>query len=955
MSIHTVSPRFVGRASELGALGRALARARSGSASTVLVGGEAGVGKTRLIKEFAERIGDARQLVGHCLELGTDGLPFAPFTAVLRRLLRDIGHDGMSALVPGGNTRGLARLLPDFGEPDGDGAEARARLFELVLGLLEHLAEQRPVLMVIEDAHWADRSTRDLLSFLVRYQRTDVPLLIVVTYRTDELHRTHPLRPLLAELGRVDWVTRIELGRLTRRQVVAQAASILEHEPSPVAIDEIYARSEGNPLFVEALLSEGGGGDSLPESLRDLLLASVERLPEETQELMRVASAGGQRIEHDLLLAVTGLDDGELSRSLRPAVAGNVLVVDGEGYAFRHALIREALHDDLLPGEHSRLHTRFAEALERDLAILPAPRGAIELAHHWHAAHDALWGLVSAWKAAAAARKSAAYDEQLRMLSRVLELWSKVPDAAERIGADRVQVLRAAAAVAFNAGEFDRGISLASAALEEVDPVTDPVRTALLLRLRGLLRYDLGRKGNLEDLQAAAKLVPAEPPTKLRAQIAESLARMCNTREMWPDKIAYAEEAVRIARAVGDGATEAHGLTTLAWGRFRFGDVEAGLVKFAEAREIAMGDKAYNALMRTAISESDRLEGAGWHEEAVKVARRGIADAEEYGLARTSGTFLAINLAEPLVSLGRWDEALEVIEHALDLAPPAPYRASLQGFVGDIALWRGDLDKAEAMFAAQQSVIKRSIYRDQHMLPVAAREIDLHTARGRMEEAVEAAMRVLREQDLAASPRYAWPVLIPCAILGGAVLEEAKAQAQWMTAEGVLQEAERLTFNAIAGAAGDLVAWDAAAEAWAGLRQPYQEARALAGAARAAHAAGARKDAAERLTRARERAEQLGARTLLAELDAFARRARIAVADEPEPQGPQFGLTARELEVLRLLTDGKSNREIGGELFISVKTVSVHVSNILGKLGVSSRGEAAATAHRTGLFDGSAG
>lgn len=946
-----MSPRFVGRASELGVLGRALARAKAGAASTVLVGGEAGVGKTRLIKEFAERAGSARMLVGGCLELGTDGLPFAPFTAVLRRLVRDLGHDGVAALVPGGNPRGLARLLPDFGEPDGDGAEARARLFEQVLGLMERLAEQGPVALVIEDAHWADRSTRDLLSFLVRYQRSDLPLLIVASYRSDELHRTHPLRPLLAELGRVDWVTRLELGRLSRREVVAQAASILEHEPSAVAMDEIYARSEGNPLFVEALLSEAGGGDTLPESLRDLLLASVERLPEETQELMRVASAGGQRIEHGLLSAVAGLDDAALSRALRPAVAGNVLIVDGEGYAFRHALIREALHDDLLPGEHARLHTRFAEAIERDLSILPVPRGAIELAHHWHAAHDATWALVSAWRASAAARKSAAYDEQLRMTSRVLELWEKVPDAAERIGTDRIHVLRAAAAAASMAGEFDKGISLATAALEEIDRVADPLRTGRLLRLRGLLRYDFGRQGHKEDLLAAAELIPAHPPTKLRAQVMESLARMHNTPESWPEKLANAEEAIRIARAVGDGSTEAHALTTLAWARFRFSEPDAMLPKFAEAREIAVRASAYNALMRTAISESDQLEGAGRHEAAAQVARRGIADAEEYGLARTSGTFLAINLAEPLVSLGRWDEALEVIEHALDLAPPAPYRASLQGFILDIALARGNLERAQAMFTAQRSVLSRGTYRDQSLLPHALREIELLVARGRMDEAREVAARTLREQDLAASPRYSWPLLVTCATLGGDLLAEARSQVQWVAVDGDLQQAMSLTFQALAGPADDLAAWDTAAGAWAELREPYSEARTLLGAAKAAHAAGARKDAAARLGRARELAEQLGAALLLEEIATFARRTRMAVADDPAPQTPQIGLTARELEVLRLLTDGRSNREIAAELFISVKTVSVHVSNILAKLGVASRGEAAATAHRIGLFE----
>ncbi|MGN9842383.1 helix-turn-helix transcriptional regulator [Nonomuraea sp. H19] len=983
MSIHAVSPLFVGRARELSALGDALIRARSGVSSTVLVGGEAGVGKTRLVKEFIDRAGDALALVGGCLELGTEGLPFAPFTAVLRGLVRELGRDGVAALVPGGTTRGLARLLPEFGEPDKDGAEARARLFEQVLGLLERLAEERPVLLVVEDAHWADRSTRDLLSFLVRYQRTAGRLLIVVTYRTDELHRTHPLRPMLAELGRVEWVTRAELRRLTRREAVAQAASILEREPSPADMDLIYARSEGNPLFVEALLSEAGGGDALPESLRDLLLASVERLPEETQELLRVASAGGQRIEHDLLSAVAGLDDNALSGALRPAVAGNVLVVDGEGYSFRHALIREALHDDLLPGEHTRLHTRYAEALERDLSILPAPRGAIELAHHWHSAHDSTWALVSAWRAAAAARKSTAYDEQLRMLSRVLELWDQVPDAPDRIGCDRIDVLGQIATVAHLAGEFERSIALASAALAELDHASDPIRTARLLRQRGLTRYDLGRLGFREDLRRAAELVPADPPTKLRGQVLESLSRMLHGAENWSERIATAQIAREIAHQVGDANVEAHALIDLAWARFCFSEIEAQLDAFAEARRIAAGGDAYNALMRCAISESDALEGAGWHERAAQVARDGVEEAGHYGLARTSGAFLAINLAEPLVSLGRWDEALEVIEHALDLAPPAPYRASLQGFAMDIALARGQLDRAEQLLGASRSVLSRGTYRDQAVLPHLCRDVQLLRARGQLDEAVETAARALEERDLVSTPRYSWPVLVTfaqllaqvtgpmsagsdrsglgaLARLGLSLLPRLRALATELGVVGDLQQAQQLTFTALTGpetppddaaelAAWQFKAWDGAVAAWAGLRQPYSEAKSLMGAARAALAAGDRQEAAARLTRARELAARLGATPLLEQLDDFRRRARIG--GEEASDGLPLGLTARELEVLREVAHGRSNREIAEALFISVKTVSVHVSNILAKLGVSTRGEAAATAHRHGLFD----
>ncbi|GAA0913511.1 helix-turn-helix transcriptional regulator [Nonomuraea longicatena] len=951
MSTHTVSPSFVGRLRELGALRRALAEARSGLSATVLIGGEAGVGKTRLIKEFLQRAGDARVLVGGCLELGTDGLPFAPFTAILRRLVRDLGHDGVAALVPGGDTRGLARLLPDFGQPDRDGEEARARLFEQVLGVVENLAERQPLVLVVEDAHWADRSTRDLLSFLVRYQRSDLRVLLLVSYRSDELHRRHPLRPLLAELSRFAWVSRMEVGRLTRREVVAQAAGILSRELSPTALDRVYTRSEGNPLFVEALLSGSPGTDALPETLRDLLLAGVERLPEETQEVVRIASAGGQQLEHDLLAAVTGLDDTALAGALRPAVAGNVLVVDGEAYAFRHALIREALHDDLLPGEHTRLHTRYAEALERDLSILPEPRGAIELAHHWHAAHDPLWALVSAWHASAAAQRSVAFEEQSRMLSRVLELWEKVPDAEERIGADRVRVFHLAAQAAWFAGDYERALSLANAALDGVDAAADPPRAARLLRLRGLIRSDLSRPGFDEDLREAVALVPADPPTALRGQVVESLARMCNTQADQVERLTHADEAVRIARAVCDPATEAHALVSRAWGRWSYDLADEAVADYAAAREIALRDGEYSALMRVAISESDHLEGAGRHEEAAKVARRGIADAAQYGVARTAGTFLAINLAEPLVSLGRWDEAAEVIEHALDLVPPRLHESNLSGFSADIALARGDLARARKMFDVEDGVLENGVYRDQYTLPHLSRALELLIAEGRTAEAAAQAERALREYDLTARPRYSWPLLLICARLSGALLPRARAVVERVGVDGDLQRAQSLTFAALTGPDDDLAAWDSAVAAWAGLRQPYSEARALSDAARAALAAGERTVAAERAGRARELAERLGAAPLVAAIDDFARRARLAVADGPAAQRPVLGLTARELEVLQLITAGRSNREIGAQLYISAKTVSVHVSNILGKLGVSSRGEAAATAHRLSLFD----
>ena len=294
------------------------------------------------------------------MDLGTDGAPFAPFAAMLRTLVREIGADGVAALMPGRATGEFARLLPEFGqhENDADSPLARARLFEQMLTLFERLAEAAPVALVIEDAHWADRSTRDLIAFTVSSQQVIGRVLVLVSYRSDELHRTHPLRPLLAELGRLDWVERMELPRLGRLESDELVQRIAGREPESALADAIYARTEGNPMFVEELLCcDGRLSSELPESLRDLLLASVRRLPDDTQDVLRAASAGGQRNSHALLAAVTGLADDELVRRLRPAVAANVLTTDQESYTFRHALIREAVYDDLLPGERTRLHT----------------------------------------------------------------------------------------------------------------------------------------------------------------------------------------------------------------------------------------------------------------------------------------------------------------------------------------------------------------------------------------------------------------------------------------------------------------------------------------------------------------------------------------------------------------------------------------------------------------------
>jgi DNA-binding CsgD family transcriptional regulator len=1010
MAQRATSPVLVGRADQLAVLEAALGPSRHGGPSVVLLGGEAGVGKSRLMSEFAARAGaaGARILTGGCVELGADGLPFAPFTAVLRELVRDLGPDGVAALLPGGVTRDFARLLPEFGSADSEAGDivARARLFEQMLALLERLADDGPVVLLIEDAHWADRSSRDLLAFLVGRQQVLEGVLIVVTYRSDEMHRTHPLRPLLAELARLAWVERMDLPRLDRLHADELVARILGREPEPSLADRVYLRADGNPLFVEELLCDCAGGtlSVLPESLRELLLAAVRRLPEETQEVLRAASAGGQSVGHGLLAAATRLDDDALSRALRPAVAANVLIADADGYAFRHGLIREAILDDLLPGDHTRLHTRFAAALRDDPGLVPPGRAAIEQAHHWYAAHDTVEALVSCWRASMPTGRALAYAEQLTLLGRVLELWDKVPDAEQRTGFSHLSVLEMSVRVAGMAGEHDRSAAFASAALDEVDPAAEPARAALLLETRAMARqYASGAADLSTDLRAALDLVPPGVADAARARVLISMARHVLPAYA-PETVAAVEEALRLARHAADPSLEARALSDLAVFRSQEGDDPAALEILGRARAIAERADAYEPLLAAAINESHVLEGMGQHERAADVARAAIASAEDYGVARSSGTFLAINVAEPLAALGRWDEAAEVLEHALALSPTRhTNRTALRQLAGQLALRRGDLvGAADSAAIAGVAVTKVGHWLSgQYRIPMATLDIELLLADRKPSDAVAAAADAVGRFDLAADPRYAWPLLTAAARAVGAaerarrgngelarqsadLLARLHSLAGSMPARGPVQQAGRLTFHAealravaavgggasavappaasdAAGSGGKapaaqvLAAFDAAAAAWEADRQPYPLASALLRAAEAALAAGDRDGAGARLRRAAELADGLGARPLAAEIQALARGARIRQAGAQAGHKPAaatpLGLTAREFEVLRLVADGRSNPEIAARLFISAKTASVHVSNILAKIGVASRGEAAAAAHRLHLFD----
>jgi DNA-binding CsgD family transcriptional regulator/tetratricopeptide (TPR) repeat protein len=923
---------MVGRQRELDVLQSAFADAPA----TVLIGGEAGIGKSRLVDEFIALQPEARSLRGDCLELSTGGLPFAPFTAMLRRLVSDLGVDALTELLPRGEPGELTRLLPVFGaRPGHDGDLARAMLFEQILALLAALAERRRVILVVEDLQWADGSSRDLLLFLVRNQQAAPGLLVVATYRSERFQRAQPLRALLGELSRGGGTRRIELARLDAAEVLAQLRALLGHDPPHELVERVHRSSGGNPLLVEALARH----DGVPAAVHDMLLAPLQALPAQTRDVVHAAAVGGLRVGHALLAEVLRLDDGTLSTAVRPAVEANVLLVDGDTYVFRHALIREGIVGDLLPGEKAALHVKFGTALEQDRS-LGAPS---EPAHHWYAVarHHGARALAAAWRAAVDAGAALAYAEQAQMLDHVLELWDQVPGAAGHVEMQRSAVLELAVAATSAAGNEQRAMALVMLLLSDADVDRDPARAARALQRRGELRQALGRPGDLDDLRAAVQRIPAAHPG--RPGVLVALANRLLTVPRDVEGRAVSEEALRSAREVGDERSEVTATINLAYVDARAGALDAQLPTLVEARTRAtrLGDHA--ALMHALRCEADLLQGVGQHEQAADVANLGIAAATQADLARTHGPVHAGNRAESLIALGRWNEADEIIERALEPSPAPSLRAYLLVLRGTIALARGDLGAADTACAYARPVFTGGTAYAQDLLLLTRFELDLDLAKGQRAVAVRRIEATLAGTDAHTSPRYVWPLLAPGAAAGADLRGFARA----LPVVGPVQVAHRLTFEAET-AGDDLRAWERTAAAWAGLRQPFPTGLALVRAAEVA--AGERNAVAEpHLRGAAAAAAPLAAAPLLAEIDRVAKLARIDLGPAVPPTTTSHGLTPRELEVLALVADGRSNRQIAEELFISTKTVSTHVSNILAKLGVTSRVQAATAAYRLGL------
>ncbi|MEV6050568.1 AAA family ATPase [Streptomyces sp. NPDC052107] len=1007
----SVSPVFVGRTDELDTLNDALARARAGEPQALLLGGEAGVGKTRLVEEFATAAGrNAVVAIGGCVEIGADGLPFAPFSTALRALRDALPEEFATAAQ--GQEEELARLLPDLGEA-GAGRhdeQGMARLFELTARLLERVAAEHPVVLVLEDLHWADASTRHLLAFLFRTLRAG-KLLVLASYRSDDIHRRHPLRPLLAELDRLRTVRRIELARFTREEVGRQIAGILAAEPDPAQVDEIFERSDGNAFFVEELAVAACDGccTGLTDSLRDLLLVRVEALPESAQRVARVVAEGGSTVEYRLIAAVAQLGEDDLIEALRAAVGANILTVTaaGDGYRFRHSLVREAVADDLLPGERSRLNRRYAEALEADPTLVPADARVMRLASYWYHAHDAAKALPAVLDASVVARRRHAYTEQLMLLERAMELWDGVPEEVRSAlrpvdytevyppcGCDpataplRYLDLMAEAAVAGRfGGERERALKITKRALrlleDEPDPPPgsqhrpsrgDPQRAAWFWIQRSRLVQAQARGDGWQELATAQDLVRGLPPSEVHAEVLALAANWSMLHRPGPDAFAAAERAVEYARMVGAREIELHARLTLGCLKVDAGDTETGLAEMRQVLRDTLAEGVHHVAGRAYVNLPSQLQGIGRDREAVPLLREGIAFARTHGLL-DSEAWIRGNLSEALYSLGDWAEAAETATHATRVGHSAKPRGQGALRLAHLALARGDLAEAGRQLAAARAHYGTHDPMPQLSLPLARVALGVAAEEGRIADARAELLRALDTGFPPGTQRYGWPLLRAAATVEAEARTLSAAEPGRAEILDRLGEAIRnLTTGAPLWQAYDQWAraelrrakgmdttddWSPVVTAFECLDRPYELARVrhrLAAALLADGGDDERDRAVELLRLAAAVAAHLDARSLAETVARLAQRARLTLTRAPRQAlastdpAAALGLTSRERDVLRLVSAGRTNRQIAEELFISPKTASVHVSNILSKLGVSGRGEAAAMAHRLGLF-----
>ncbi len=982
MTAVTSSPSpLVGRHAELADLGRILDLGNPGGGfRAVLVSGDAGIGKSRLLAAMQDRAGEAgwRTAIGHCLDLGGTALPHLPFIEAFA---------GLDADAPGLVTTAveqhppLLRLLPGRGGSTGathDAATAvdRVELFEAVLATVGQLAASQPLLLVVEDVHWADQSTRDLLTFLM----TRAPaggLSLIVSYRSEDLHRRHPLRPALTQWTRLPSVTRFELGRLADDSVGQLVRGLRPGRFREAEVLDLVRRAEGNALFAEELVIASAAGDkAVPPDLAGLLLVRLDHLDDEARGVVRLASVAGRRVSHGVLAQVSGLEPAAFDAAVRQALEGNVLIrVGDDGYALRHALLREAIYDDLLPGERVRAHAAYVRALSESRT----KGAAAELARHARASHDRATALRASIRAGDEAVSVGGPEGALYQYEFALEL--ATDSGSLGVDVDVVDLTAKASAAALAAGHTNKAIALVQERLNDGGEAIGPQdRATLLMALASAALLSDGNDQVLGWTTEAVQLVPAEPETALRARAASVHAQALADLQRDEEASRWAEEARELADRLGLRDIAADATTQLARIQDRGGDAEAS--RLALQRVISEAHERGDAAELRALHhlggvyyQQGQLDGA------LEAFRRGSDRARDLGRPWAPyGLDARVMWGLVAYEVGDWEGALRAVDLSGE-APPPLAEAALRSVAMVVKAARGDGDALDHLSDV------RGLWCEDGMIAIISggAAIEAHGAADDVEAAIQVHDAVVDTVGrLWQHPNFQARIRLSALLLGQlcheaaqagrdaraalvargdellAAMERAASKADTNRRQRGLESlaweararAEHLRLRHLTGVeppeADELVsAWQASVAAFEAYPHVFERARSRARLGAALRATGDQAGARETVRLARDAARELGSASLLGEV-----RAQGSGPGRRRPgEGLETTLTAREREVLALVAQGRSNREVGTQLYISTKTVSVHVSNILGKLGVAGRTEAVAVARRRGLLD----
>ncbi len=862
----------------------------------------------------------------------------------------------------------------------GEAAPGRSAQLRRLGDLLARIAADADVIAVIDDLHWADRSTLDVVTFLARrLARTGVAL--VLAFRSDELHRRHPLRPVLAGLERHATLDHVRLAALDDAAVMAQVAAIAGVTVDATETARVVALADGNPFHVEELLALEGNGP-LPSSLRDVLIARLDRLDDATIDVLREAAVIGRQVDAGLLTSISRSGAEQVDEGLRRAVEARILVSDADGrhYRFRHALLREAVYDDLRPVDRIALHRRIAEILAAspDLAD-PVPVVALaERARHWLGARaepEAFAALVEAGRAAFTAM---AWAEGRRAYEEALALWDRVPDPAA-VGVPRSRLLQDAAAMAWYVGDTRAALELNRRTQAEPDVRDDLRRLGRLIDHEAWYVLEAGDIDRARELGAeAVRIIPAEPPSFERSMALGTLGTHALGVGRVLEARARLEEALAMARSIGSLQAVSANLAFLAMTYADLGLVDAARAAIAEAEAALVVTATEDHFFAVTTIGPWVHIAIGDYPAALAFSVEAMRLSIDRGMDFGGGRWLTAPRAEAEFRLGDWDAALRTVA-ASEIYVEAPSPETVQqAVVGRVLAGRGDLTAARsaidrAIGSARASMIDESLPVSIAGAIVELLAGDADAAGRRLRPAVEAwagCDSLQLRAELAHAAAWTATAMAERSSRRADVGDDLAAAARKLTSElraagGVRDGIDPLLDLAAAWLSrrdgdDDPATWARAARELERIAYRPLAATARQGEAEASLRRGDVAAAALAIRAALAHVDAMGAKAMHEPLERLARAARITL--EPGSAGPDgaqrdasaappdpWGLSTREREVLALVAEGRTNREIGEALYISDKTASVHVTHILVKLGVSSRTEAALLAARAGM------